>query len=90
MSQDQELQDPLAEVLDGLRGADKRLGMAFGRPGILAELAALDPDATPVLSTLALASLDRQAFLSGTQHDELSCIPLALQPATVECLRSVC
>ncbi len=87
MTQDQELQDPLAEVLDGLRGADKRLGVAFGQPGMLAELAAQDCFATPVLCALALASLNGGGLLTPQRHDRWCCVPLPLLPATVECLR---
>jgi hypothetical protein len=87
MIQDQELQDPLAEVLGGLRNADKRLGMAFGRMGMLAEIAALDRDATPVLCALALASLNGLSLLTPQRHDEWCCVPLPLLPATGECLR---
>lgn len=87
MSQDQELQDPLAEVLDGLRGADKRLGVAFVRPGMLAKLAAQDPDAAPVLCALALASLNGRGLLTPQRHDKWCCVPLPLLAATEECLR---
>ena len=74
-------------MLDGLRGAGKRLGVAFGRPGMLAELAARDRDATPVLCALALASLNGPGLLTPQRHDKWCCVPLPLLPATVECLR---
>lgn len=87
MTQDQELQDPLAEVLGGLRDADKRLGVAFGRPGMLAELAARDQFATPVLCALALANRNGRGLPTRQRHDAWCCVPLPLLPATVECLR---
>lgn len=75
-------------MLDGLQYADLRLGAAFKQPGMLAKLAALDHDAIPVLCTLALARLNGRHFLTPPRHD-VWCIPLALQPAMVECLRCV-
>jgi hypothetical protein len=81
-------QDPeLPAVLIGMEGADKRLNTAFQRPGMLAGAAAWDPDAVPVLCTLAFART--RALLAEGSHEAWDRTRSLLQPVTMECVRCV-
>ena len=81
-----ELETSLAlDVMSAICRGRKQLGTALQRPGMMATMAAIDPDAAPALCILVLATHDSYTVKARVNLGRMMrSLP---QPATTECLR---